>query len=92
MPQFCFGLVCKIFYLHRPTEALAESNSTICTDMDPTIYISGECHSTNNEYYEPSSDIITGNRNQSNQDVDLDDTEVVTMTDNIYYQLYDINQ
>ena len=71
---------------------MAESNSTICTDMDPTIYISGECHSTNNEYYEPSIDIITGNRNQSNQDVDLDDTEVVTMTDNIYYQLYDINQ
>ena len=80
------------FYFYRPAESLAESNSTICTDMDPTIYISGECHSTNNEYYEPSIDIITGNRNQSNQDVDLDDTEVVTMTDNIYYQLYDINQ
>ena len=90
MPQFCFGLVCKIFYLHRPTEALAESNSTICTDMDPTTYTSG--HSTNNEYYESSVDINFDNRNRSVQDIDLDDTEVVTMTDNIYYQLYDINQ
>ena len=90
MPQFCFGLICKIFYLHRPAEALAESNSTICTDMDPTSYISG--HSTNNEYYESSIDINFDNRNRSIQDIDLDDTEVVTMSDNIYYQLYDINQ
>ena len=71
---------------------MAESNSTICTDMDPTIYISGECHPTSNEYYEPSIDINPDNRNRSIQDIDLDDTEVVTMTDNIYYQLYDINQ
>ena len=71
---------------------MAESNSTVCTDMDPNIYISGECHSTSNEYYESSIDVDPDNRNRSIQDIDLDDTEVVTMTDNIYYQLYDINQ
>ena len=61
---------------------MAESNSTICTDMDPT----------SNEYYDPYIDINPDNRNRTIQDIDLDDTEVVTMTDNIYYQLYDINQ
>ena len=60
--------------------------------MEPTTYISGECHSTSNEYYESSIDINPDNRNRAIQDIDLDDTEVVTMTDNVYYQLYDINQ
>ena len=47
---------------------------------------------TSNEYYDPYIDINSDNRNRTIQDIDLDDTEVVTMTDNIYYQLYDINQ
>ena len=81
-----------LFLFCRPAESLGESNSTICTDVDPTIYVSGECHPISNEYYEGTTDIIPDNRNRSNPNVDLNETELVTITDNVYYQLYDINQ
>ena len=72
---------------NRQNELMGIDEQALDTNVGQTTNTDGEFCPVTNIYYEGFSDIILDNRSRSVGNVNLDETEVVTIAENVYYKL-----
>ena len=75
------------FYFLREIVSSRVEDENVVTGIGQTEDTNEEYHSVTNVYYEGYGDIIPDTRNRSIENFDLNETEVVTMSENVYYKL-----